>query len=284
MKDIVVGCITGYDFDKIKCWVNSLEKSGFSGDKVMICYNIDYDTCEELTKRGFSIFAFKKNEEKRRFEYKDKFSIVVDRFLHQWFFLKKFRGQYRYIISTDVKDVIFQNNPSVWLENNIGNKRINVGSESIKYKDEDWGKNNLLKSFGQYIYDENADNVIHNAGTIAGRFDTMIDLFLNVYMLCNSTQHFIEGGGGPDQAALNVLLNMETYRNVTNFATSESGWAAQLGTTGPQIQSKYGELLTEKNPIVEDGVVITNSGIPYTLVHQYDRVLELKQKVEKIYG
>lgn len=284
MKDIVVGCITGYDFDKIKCWVNSLEKSGFSGDKVMLCYNIDYDTCEELTKRGFSIFAFKRNDEERKFEYKDKFSIVVDRFLHQWFFLKKFRGQYRYIISTDVKDVIFQNNPSVWLENNIGNKKINVGSESIRYKDEDWGKNNLLRSFGQYIYDENADNVIYNAGTISGRFDTMIDLFLNVYMLCNSTQHFIEGGGGPDQAALNVLLNMETYRNVTNFATSESGWAAQLGTTGPQIQSKYGELLTEKTPIIEDGIVMTNSGTPYTLVHQYDRVIELKQKVEEIYG
>lgn len=284
MKDIVVGCITGYDFDKIKCWVNSLEKSGFSGDKVMLCYNIDYDTCEELTKRGFSIFAFKRNDEERKFEYKDKFSIVVDRFLHQWFFLKKFRGQYRYIISTDVKDVIFQNNPSVWLENNIGNKKINVGSESIRYKDEDWGKNNLLRSFGQYIYDENADNVIYNAGTISGRFDTMIDLFLNVYMLCNSTQHFIEGGGGPDQAALNVLLNMETYRNVTNFATSESGWAAQLGTTGPQIESKYGELLIEKIPIIEDGIVMTNSGTPYTLVHQYDRVIELKQKVEEIYG
>jgi hypothetical protein len=31
MKDIVVGCITGYDFEKIKPWVNSLDRSGFDG-------------------------------------------------------------------------------------------------------------------------------------------------------------------------------------------------------------------------------------------------------------
>ena len=31
MKDIVVGCITGYNFDKIKPWVNSLDRSGFTG-------------------------------------------------------------------------------------------------------------------------------------------------------------------------------------------------------------------------------------------------------------
>jgi hypothetical protein len=29
MKDIVVGCITGYDFDKIKPWVNSLDTLWF---------------------------------------------------------------------------------------------------------------------------------------------------------------------------------------------------------------------------------------------------------------
>jgi hypothetical protein len=35
MKDIVVGCITGYDFEKIKPWVNSLDRCGFDGVKAM---------------------------------------------------------------------------------------------------------------------------------------------------------------------------------------------------------------------------------------------------------
>ena len=64
------------------------------------------------------------------------------------------------------------------------------------------------------VHEANKDNLIYNAGTISGKFDTMIDLFLNIYMVCQGTNPYIEGGGGPDQAALNVLLsscNFLTY-------------------------------------------------------------------------
>ncbi len=281
--DIVVGCITGYDFEKIKPWVNSLDRCGFDGTKAMVCYDVDYDTVEELVKRNYTVLAFKRNEEERRFEYREKFSIVVERFLHLWLLLKQFKGQYRYIVTTDVKDVIFQTNPSEWLEKNIGDKEINVACESIHYKDEEWGNHNLLKSFGNLIHEHNIDNLIYNAGTISGKFDTMLDLFLNIYMLCNSTNHWIEGGGGPDQAALNVLLNMKPYKDITNFAMSEDGYAAQLGTTGPQVTGKYADKLVEKSPILVDNVVCTSNGIPFSIVHQYDRVPEWKEMIEKKY-
>jgi hypothetical protein len=78
MKDIVVGCITGYTFDKIKPWVNSLDRSGFDGVKAMICYNVDYETVEELVKRNYTVLAFGKNDDLKRFEYKENFSIVVE--------------------------------------------------------------------------------------------------------------------------------------------------------------------------------------------------------------
>jgi len=284
MKDIVVGCITGYNFDKIKPWVNSLDNCGFEGTKAMICYNIDYDTVDELVKRNYSILAFGKDEENRKLNYpKENFSIVVERFLHLWYLLKRFKGQYKNIITTDVKDVIFQTNPSEWLDKNLGDKQINVACESIRYKDENWGTNNLMKSFGTLIHEECNENLIYNAGTISGNFDTMVDFFLNIYMLCNGTQHFIEGGGGPDQAALNVLLNMKSYKDITNFAKSEDGWAAQLGTTGPQITHQYGDKIVEPNPILEGDMVCTSNGTPFALVHQYDRVPEWKEIIEKKY-
>jgi hypothetical protein len=285
MKDIVVGSITGYDFDKIKPWVNSLDRSGFDGVKAMICYNVDYETVNELVARQFTVLAFGKDDENKRLVYKKEgFSIVVERFLHMWYLLKKFQGQYRYIIATDVKDVIFQSNPSTWLEQNIGNKEINVACESIRYKDEDWGKHNLFKSFGPLVYDHNKDNLIYNAGTISGQFDTMLDLFLNINMICNGTTHFVEGGGGPDQAALNVLLNMISYKNITNVAMSEDAWAAQLGTTGPQVTEKYSDKLVEKSPILVGDLVCTSDGRPFTLVHQYDRVPEWKKIIEEKYA
>jgi hypothetical protein len=283
MKDIVIGCITGYDFEKIKPWVNSLDKCGFDGVKAMICYDIDFDTVEELSKRNYTVLAFSRNEEKQRFEFRENFSIVVERFLHLWYFLKKFEGQYRYIVTTDVKDVVFQTNPITWLENNIKDKKINVACESIKYIDEEWGNNNLLQSFGPYIYEQNKDNLIFNAGTISGDFNTMVDFFLNIFMVSNSTSHQIPGGGGPDQAALNVLLNMKPYKDITNFAMSEDGYAAQLGTTGLQVAEKYAGKLVEKSPILKDDMVCTSDGTPFSIVHQYDRVPEWKQIIESKY-
>ena len=285
MKDVVVGCITGYNFDKIKTWVNSLDTCGFDGAKVMICYNVDYDTVEELAKRNYTVLAFGKDEDKKSFVYKKQdFSIVVERFYHMWYFLKKFSGEYRYLISTDVKDVVFQTNPSTWLEQNIGDKSINVACESIRYKDEDWGNHNLIKSFGPLIHDHCKDNLVYNAGTLSGKFDTMLDFFLNVYMACGGAPMHVEGGGGPDQAAVNVLLNMEPYKSITNFAMSEDGYAAQLGTTGPQVAGKYADRLVEKSPILVDNNVCTSDGRIFPIVHQYDRVPEWKEIIEKKYG
>jgi hypothetical protein len=287
MKDIVIGAITNYDWDKIKYWVNSLESCGFTGTKAMVCYNVDYDVVSKLTERGFTVFGFKKNDELSRLEYqKSDFNICLERFVHIWYFLNKLQNkdEYRYIISTDVKDVIFQTNPSEWLEKNIGDKKINVASESIRYRDEDWGKNNLFQSFGPLIFDANQDNIIYNAGTISGEFNTAIDLFSNIFLSCGGSPKDVPGGGGPDQAALNVLLNMSPYKEITNFAPSESGYAAQLGTTGPQIKEKYGDKLVEPSPIFEDGIVKTSTGIPFSIVHQYDRVPEWKEIIEKKYS
>lgn len=286
MKDIVVGCITNYSFDKIAPWVNSLERSGFDGLKVMICYNIGYDVVEELSKRGFTVFGFKRNDEARRLEYKPDFNICLERFSHIAYFFNKLENkeQYRYVISTDVKDVIFQTNPSTWLEENIGDKKINVASESLRYCDEEWGNHNLYQSFGPLIYERNRDNTIYNAGTIAGEFKHFVDLCDNLFLSCGGAPANVPGGGGPDQAALNVLLNLEPYRSVTNFAPSESGYAAQLGTTAdPNKIEAFRSKLLEPEPIIdyETGEVKTSTGKLFSIVHQYDRVPKLKEVIEK---
>lgn len=287
MQDVVVGAITNYDFDKIKYWVNSLDTCGFTGKKVMLCYNISFDVVEELTKRGYIIIAFTRNDELKRFEYREEFNIMLERFMHLWYFMSQLedRAEYRYLISTDVRDVVFQRNPSEWLEKNMGDKSINVACESIRYRDEAWGKNNLIQSFGPLIYEANKNNLIYNAGTVSGRFDTMIDLFLNLFMSCSGSPQNVPGGGGPDQAALNVLLQTKTYRDVTRFTNSEEGWAAQLGTTAdPSKIEEFRPNLFEPTPIMKNDVVCTSTGEPFYLVHQYDRVPEWRKIIEKKYG
>ena len=280
MKDVVVGCITNYDWDKIKFWANSLDNSGFTGDKVIIAYNLHYDVIKELSSRGYTVYGFGKDDETEQVFYtKPNFNICLERFFHTRIFLNNL--DYRYIIATDVKDVVFQKNPSEWLEQNIGDKKIVVASESITYQDEDWGRNNMQQSFGDIIYDYVKENVIYNAGTISGDFHTMMDFFLNIFLACGNSPEHVQGGGGPDQAALNVLLNMSPYKQITKFVDSEEGWACQLGTSGNPDKFKY---LTEPSPMMQDDIVTTSQGIPFTIVHQYDRIPDWKKIIEEKYS
>lgn len=287
MKDVVIGCITNYNYDKIKYWVNSLDRSGFDGLKVMLCYNIDFDVAEELSQRGYTIFAFGRNDEERKLVYdKPNFNICLERFAHIPIFLNKLTNKenYRHIIATDVRDVVFQSNPSEWLDKNF-KQDINLSCESLKYKDEAWGKQNMYLSFGPLIAETMYDRPIYNAGVLAGKFQTMLDLFTNIFLSCGGAPANVPGGGGPDQAALNVLMSLSPYKDITQFNMSESGWAAQLGTTvDPSKIETFKEFLLEKSPILVGDQVCTSKGVPHVIVHQYDRVPEWRKVIEAKYA
>lgn len=288
MKDIVVGCITNYNYDKIKYWVNSLDRSGFDGLKVMLCYNIDFEVAEELAKRNYTIFAFGKDDENRKLVYnKENFNICLDRFAHIPFFLKRLalKEQYRYIIATDVRDVVFQSNPSTYLEKHLTDKHILLSCESLRYKDEPWGKQNMYLSFGPLIAETMQEKPIYNAGVLAGSFETMMDLFTNIFLSCGGSPVNVPGGGGPDQAALNVLTDLLPYKNISQVAMSEHGWAAQLGTTvDPSKIESFKEFLLEPSPILVGDQVCTSKGVPHVIAHQYDRVPEWKKVIEAKYA
>jgi hypothetical protein len=288
MKDVVIGAITNYNWDQIKYWVNSLDQSGFDGLKVLLCYNIPYNVVEELTKRNYTVFGFKRNDEENRLEYpKENFNICLDRFLHIWYFLHKLQNkdEYRYIIATDVGDVIFQTNPSEWLEKNIGKKQINVGSECIQYKNEDWNKQNMRLSFGPMIYEDMQDQIVYNAGAIAGKFESFIDLCKTIYLSCGGSPVHVPGGGGPDQAALNVLLNTKAYKDITNFAKSSDGWAAQLEImANPNKIERLKDFINEPRLQIQNGEVFTYDNKKYCIVHQYDVVPELSKHIREKYA
>ena len=55
MKYTIIGCITKYGVEHIRPFVESIEKSGFSGDKLMLVYEITQDTIDYLTKKGWML-------------------------------------------------------------------------------------------------------------------------------------------------------------------------------------------------------------------------------------
>jgi hypothetical protein len=277
MKDLIVGCATNYDWSKLKYWVNSINRSGFEGDKVLILMNCDKDTVKKISDSGFSIIAFNQDSD-GNLTYNSNMMVHVERFFHIYQLLKD--NLYRYVITTDVKDVVFQQNPSIWLENNFtDNDDLVFSSESMKYKDEPWGNQNLLETFGPQIYEDFKNHTIFNVGVLAGRGYAMKDLMMNIFASCLHRPIKI-----CDQSTFNFLISQHPYLKTSKYTKSEDGWACQLGTTAdPSKIEQFRPFLLEPSPKMEDDKVVTSTGIEYTIAHQYDRVPEWKKIIEAKY-
>ena len=279
MRDLIIGGASNYDWSVLKYWINSINKSGFQGDKVLILMNCDKDTANKVHDAGFKIIAFQQDEHGNLTYPNTGRAPHVERFLHIYDYL--YKNEYRYVITTDVKDVVFQKNPIEFIEKNLtADKNLILSSESMLYKDEPWGNQNLLETYGAMLHDRFKNNEIYNVGVLAGRGHAMRDLILNIFV---ATQ------GRPipicDQSTFNFMVSMSPYKETSLYTKSETGWACQLGTTAdPTKIEQFKPFLLEAQPKMVSGEVTTSEGVPYSIVHQYDRVPFWRETLEVKYG
>lgn len=278
MKDLIIGCSTNYDWSKLKYWINSINQSGFDGEKVLILMNCDKETVLKVHDAGFKIVAFTQDEN-QNLVYNSPIPVHVERFLHIYQYLKK-AGPFRYVVTTDVKDVIFQKNPIEYIETHIKDKNLIFSSESMFYKDEPWGNQNLLDTFGEFIHKEFKENEIFNVGVLAGTGEAMQALAINIFVACANRPVKI-----CDQSTFNFMISQKPYSDTSFYMGSESGWACQLGTTkDPSKINDFKPFLLEPSPIMVEDTIATSLGLPYYVVHQYDRVPEWRKVIEAKYG
>jgi hypothetical protein len=278
MKDLIIGCANNYTWETLKYWVNSINKCGFEGEKVLILMNCDNESARKVIEAGFKVIGFGQDEQGNLKYEPGRIPVHVERFIHIYDHLC--RNDYRYVITTDVKDVVFQQNPIDWLENNLGDKGLVFASESMKYKDEPWGNQNLLETYGPYIHEKYKNNTIYNVGVLAGRATQMRDLIINIFTAAINRPIPI-----CDQSTFNFMISMTPYTHTCKYMNSEDGWAAQLGTTAdPSKIEQFRPFLLEAEPKMVEGKVTTSTGKEFTIVHQYDRVPEWRKVIEAKYG
>ena len=271
-KNLIIGAFTGYNYNQLKPWVESIESCGFKGDKVMVVGNASDETCAELIRHGFQLHVMPKINA----------PIHVARFWSIYKYLKEFGHNYEIVVTTDVKDVYFQRDPCKWIDSNIGNKSLVAGSESIRYKDEPWGDVNLLQTYGHEVYNIFKHNIIYNVGTFGGLSNYVRDMCFNIFT--NATNRPIPI---VDQAVYNVLINTEPYKSSVMFTDQNDGWAVQLGTTGdPSKIEQFRPFLIEPEPVFnyDKRIITTIDGDPHCIVHQYDRVPIWKSLVMNMFG
>ena len=182
-----------------------------------------------------------------------------------------------WLLTTDVKDVVFQSCPFKWLDEKASKFDLISSSENITYKNEDWSRNNVLQCFGKPITDMMLSSTIYNAGVIAGKAPFLKDLFLiNYLMSLGSKSH------NPDQTTYNILLQTLLKYCKVYKPMEVDFWAAQIGTT-LDPNKNYTAHNLEPLPIFDNKTVNNSLNSPYTIVHQYDRNPELNNFFNELY-
>lgn len=275
MKNLIIGAFTGYDYGIVRPWVKSAisvkHMEGNAETDVVLCVGkTDVETLEAIALDGVTIVNM---------EDMGNIPVHVFRFIYIYEYLRHNWQNYKYVVTTDVRDVIFQRSPFDWLDSNLYGMKLVASSESMRYKDEPWGNQNLYETYGPTIYEQFKDNVIYNVGTLGGWSEYIKDLALNIAV--NSINRPIPI---VDQAVYNVLINTQPYKGVTQFTPMNEGWACQAGTAvDPHKIEYFRPKLLEPEPVFHEGLVYTSTGKQFAIVHQYDRVPEWRAIIEAKY-
>ena len=248
MKDLVISAIANYLPEKIKIYVESLNDCGYDGDKVMICYNIPKETIDYLTEKGWECYGAELQGHPH-----------MKRLIDMWWFLQNDEREWRNIITTDVRDIVWQTNPSIWLNNK---NKIICASECVTYENEPWGHKNIHEGYGPIFWDWIKENTIGNVGVIAGKYKLVKELLMINWLVSQAgdVRHFT------DQSSFNFVIHNELIKDKIDV---NPDFGLQVGTTTVEFK-------------IENDLVM-NGDVPFVLVHQYDRNPELNTLITNKY-
>lgn len=278
MRDLLIGAADNYDWTKIRTWAKSARAVGFDGDIALIAYRLIneqeiVENCKALNIQlikatadsfGNSLVHAQRNRDTICHQM---------RFFHLWQYLTETHRNYRYVIPTDVRDVVFQSNPSEWLLSNL-HAPILAPSESILFEHEAWNKDNIFHGYGPYVTLYNNLHIVFNVGTIAGESSAIQHLSLILYSM--GEHRYIPN----DQSSFNILAH-GLLRPLVQQVYMDQGWSCQCATMFEKAENK--QFLIEKPPILKEGIAYTPTGEKFVMVHQYDRIEELKKFIEPRY-
>lgn len=285
-KDLIVAFSSNYGWDDIKYWVLSA-KSHIKADTdlVILTDNMEMTLKDKLESLGVGVFEYNSEREHN-------IPPHVMRFFILWYYLASLSTpRYNSVLSADIRDVIFQDYPII----HSTEKSLFVASEGLTYKNEPWGKNNFRMAFGDFFYGQIEDRDIYNVGVFCGDHDTVQDLALLIFEISL-------GKGVADQAAFNFLLSITNSTFGPNLV-KRGEWAVHLGTTRRALESgsgcagalfasskEYQDLYDnvydgiQISSMDDTSIVKSSDGYIIPIVHQWDRVPEVKEAIEKKYS
>lgn len=301
-KNIILGAAVGYDYRKIEPFLTTLRNTNFEGD-VCLLVSDTLSTLErqKMSEKGALLITVKnylrfvpKEMLNKRFSRRLKslhkaYPYFVDNFSFglyesvkvKTYFLSLFHhiacsrygyfyrfllenNCYQNVLLTDVRDVVFQDNPfncdfDLFLLCALENSEKSLGS--------DWGNAKWIReAFGEEEFNKISHCRISCSGTTLGSYEGIQKYLATMINSLSAINHKIAGYDGFDQGVHNYLIWNNFLPNVT---LSENG-------KGP-VLTMHGVPSEEIN-IDDSGVVRNNDGSIIPVLHQYDRHCSLNLK------
>jgi hypothetical protein len=259
-EDLTIAVIKSMDWASLRPYAVSLTRTGFRGTKLVFVEDTSQHVRDNLTRLGFTVVDRGTSP-----SLQDIWAFGIQRFLPAIEYLNSNSGRFRYVIWTDVRDVVFQTDPSVWLEARLAPNEIVVAGLGHAIKDcpynDPW-----LRAASLRDYERVRELEAVACGTFAGTADAMLKLMRGIYCGCLEANTL----WATDQGMLNCLIHSPKYARIARIPRMAEAFSAQwfpAKDADPIVYPGYGF------PVFDKGhrEVRTREGLPFSIVHLYDR-------------
>lgn len=287
-RNVILTIVQGADFDYIAPFIFSLKNSGYQGKLVVFACAMKGDAILQMEKQGVIVvpYAYRSKYLRElffwpvwpiwRFFFASKISrslgeslahialpLFYRRHLIYLQFLRAHRHEFDRVFLTDARDVLFQSDPFGWnpgtgLHFFLLNDDYTVSSSQLYLN---WTE----RQFPRTDYSKHRDKTVSCAGTTFGDTDAIITYLAQMVSTSLRARKLRKIKGGDDQGVHNYLI----YEQLLAAPTLHPNYHGPVQTMG-----------TPKSPrwrVDTSGRVLNLNGEVVPIVHQYDRIPELKE-------
>jgi hypothetical protein len=283
-KTLMLGLISGMSLDQTKPFFLSLEKSGYHGDICLFVSGLDLSTQAFLRARKTNLVPFQKAYPKpiwaklagvskrlltrrQRLVFDEQLSsdylhLFCARYAYYRQYLTECCGKnYDYVMLTDVRDVLFQNDPFDFEIPEGLSFFMEDPSQTIGTcpSNSNW----MRLGFGTAVLKELADKPISCSGTVFGTTAAILNHVENMLRisLLKKWQRFF------DQATHNFILYKQPPPALHCFRND----------AGPVLTMAY--VNPARLRFNDSGLLVNTAGRVFNTLHQYDRHPELARQL-----
>jgi hypothetical protein len=291
-QELIIGACHRLEPDAIYNWLMSSRSCGFAGDIALISVDTTASLARLCATHDVALIDVPpsdpsfldhppsaeplENIPDRAIRIHHQRYLLLHRYLSQ-------ASSYDFVITTDVRDVVFQQDPFPKLRTLLdsGNSDILIGSENMLFKDESWNMKNFRTPY-PFLANSVAYEEPVCSGVIGGRFGAIADFLMLIYLV---TRNFLSGKVS-DQAGVNALRHLRPIQDQITVTGLSEAWVCHLGISGladDQRDLHYDRHLLESPPVLCEDMVVNAAGKTFDIVHQYDRTPKANERISRKY-